>query len=115
MPLPDGFGVHHVQTGGAHLAAVQGVGHVLLVDELAPGVVDENHAGLYNRLILSGKLWTHLTDIDTACESRMDALIPEMAKSEGVTGALKAADQTAWVGRMKNIGNKESMDVISIQ
>ncbi len=41
--------------------------------------------------------------------------IPGVLDSEGVTGALKAADQTAWVGRMKNIGNKESMDVISIQ
>ena len=28
---PDRLGVHHVQGGGPHFAAVQGVGHVLLV------------------------------------------------------------------------------------
>ena len=66
----------------------------------------EHHSGTYNRLVLSGKLWTHLADIDTACEERLDALISAMAKREGVTEALKAADQMAWVGQMNNIRNR---------
>ena len=36
----------------------------------------------------------------------MDRLIPAMAKCEGVTEALKAEDQMAWVGRMNNIRNR---------
>lgn len=66
----------------------------------------EHHCGIYNRLMLSGKLWTHLMDIDTACMEQMDTLIPAMAKREGVTEALKAADQMAWVGHMNSIRNR---------
>ena len=68
--------------------------------------LEEHHPGTYARLILSGRLWAHLTDIDTACEERMDILIPAIAKQEGVTEALKAADQMAWVGHMNNIRNR---------
>ena len=68
--------------------------------------LEEHHPGTYARLILSGKLWTHLVDINTACEERMDTLIPAMAKQEGVTEALKVADQMAWVGHMNNIRNR---------
>ena len=68
--------------------------------------LEEHHPGTYNRLMLSGKLWAHLVEIDTACEERMEALIPAMAKQERITEALKAADQMAWVGRMNNIRNR---------
>ena len=68
--------------------------------------LEEHHPGTYARLILSGRLWAHLTDIDAACEERMDILIPAIAKQEGVTEALKAADQMAWVGHMNNIRNR---------
>ena len=68
--------------------------------------LEEHHPGPYARLILSGKLWAHLVDIDTACEERMDTLIPAMAKQEGVTETLKAADQMAWVGHMNIIRNR---------
>lgn len=66
----------------------------------------EHHPGTYSRLMLSGKLWTHLVEIDTACEERMETIISAMAKQVGVTEALKAADQMAWVGRMNNIRNR---------
>ena len=36
----------------------------------------------------------------------MDALIPAMAKREGVTEILKATDQMVWVGHMNNIRNR---------
>ena len=68
--------------------------------------LEEHHPSTYARLILSGRLWAHLTDIDTACEERMDILILAIAKQEGVTEALKAADQMAWMGHMNNIRNR---------
>ena len=68
--------------------------------------LEEHHPGTYNRLMLSGKLWAHLVEIDTACEERMEAIISAMAKQEGITEALKAADQMAWVGQMNNIRNR---------
>ena len=69
-------------------------------------LLEEHHHGTYTSLLLTGKLWKHLADIDAACHERMDFLIQTMAKQEGVTEALKASDQMEWVGRMNNIHNR---------
>ena len=61
---------------------------------------------LYSNMLLSGKLFQHLAEIDEACEGRMELLTQQMAKRESVTEVLKAADQMAWVRRMNNIQNR---------
>ena len=61
---------------------------------------------LYTNLLTSCKLSEHLADIEEECSERMDSLVKAMAKQEGVTEALKAADQMAWVRRMNNIRNR---------
>ncbi len=68
--------------------------------------LEEHHHGTYTSLLLTGKLWKHLAEIDTACNERMDTLVSTMAKREGVTEALKASDQMEWMGRMNNIRNR---------
>lgn len=68
--------------------------------------LEEHHPGTYNRLMLSGKLWAHLVEIDTTCDKCMDNMIPAMMKREGVTEELKASDPMAWVGRMNSIHNR---------
>lgn len=68
--------------------------------------LEEHHHGTYTSLLLTGKLWKHLADIDAACHERMDFLIPAMAKQEGVTESLKASDQMEWVDWMNNIYNR---------
>ena len=68
--------------------------------------LEEHQHGTYTSLLLTGKLWNHLDDIDAACHERMDFLIPAMAQQEGVTEALKASNQMEWVGRMNNIHNR---------
>ena len=60
----------------------------------------------YTNLLTSCKLSEHLADIEEECSERMDSLVKSMAKQEGVTEALKAADQMAWVRRMNNIRNR---------
>ncbi len=60
----------------------------------------ENHPGRYSYLLLSGKLYPHLLEIDEAAQSYLDTMIPRMAAVAGVTEELKARDQMAWVGRM---------------
>ena len=47
-----------------------------------------------------------LAAIDEACEDRMELLTRQMAQCEGVTEALKATDQMAWVRRMNSINNR---------
>lgn len=63
----------------------------------------EYRPGLYTSLILSGKLYEHLTEIDQTSYQRMEQIISQMAQAEGVDEELKAKDQMAWIGRMNNI------------
>ena len=66
----------------------------------------EQHPVLYSELLLSGKLYPHLLEIDEACDGRMELLTCRLAEQEGVTEALKAADQMEWVRRMNSIRNR---------
>ncbi len=68
--------------------------------------LEEHRPMVYNQLLLSGRLWEHLEEIDAVCNERMERMIPAMAKREGVTEALKASDQMEWIGRMNNIRNR---------
>ncbi len=61
------------------------------------------HNGIYTGLLLSGKLNTHLEEIDRAAGEMFDLLIKQMAEREGVTEELKAKDQMEWVKRMNRI------------
>ena len=55
---------------------------------------------------MEGTLFKHLSEIDQACNERMETIVPAMAKQEGVTEALKAADQMEWVRRRNSIRNR---------
>ena len=64
-----------------------------------------HHRILYYSLLTDGKLNGYLVDIDRQAEELFSRLVKQMAECEGVTEALKAQDQMAWVGRMNNIRN----------
>ena len=66
----------------------------------------EHRKILYTNYITEGTLSKHLSEIDQACNERMENLVPAMAKREGVTEALKADDQMEWVRRMNGISNR---------
>ena len=63
----------------------------------------EHHHGTYTSMLLTGRLNDHLDEIDHSADEMMERVIAQMAKAEGVTEALKAADQMAWVGKMNSI------------
>ena len=63
----------------------------------------EHRPIIYNQLILSGKLNSHLIEIEQTCQERLNRMIPQMKEAEGVSEALKAADQMEWVQRMNSI------------
>ena len=65
----------------------------------------EHRNAYYTGLLLSGKLTSHLNEIDEAANTQMELITKQMAKFQGVTEALKAQDQLAWVGVMNNIRN----------
>ncbi|MCI6227374.1 MAG: TnpV protein [Clostridiales bacterium] len=58
----------------------------------------------YNCLLLSGKLWTYLADLNQQAQDRLERMIDQMKIAEGVTEELKAADLMAWVQHIgKNV------------
>lgn len=66
----------------------------------------QHHKVLYYNLLTTGKLYSHLADVEEQAQQLSLRLVKELAEKEGVTEKLKAADQMAWVGRMNNIRNQ---------
>lgn len=58
---------------------------------------------LYYNLLTSGKLHSHLADIEEQAQDLFSRLVKEYAEKEGITEQLKAIDQLKWVQRMNNI------------
>lgn len=63
----------------------------------------EHRSGLYSRLLLSGKLYGNLHEVDAGAQRLLDKMIPKMAAEAGVNEDLKAADPMRWVGLMNTI------------
>ena len=59
--------------------------------------------GRYSSLLLTGKLWSYLEDLDEQAEERFTCIVDQMKAAEGVTEELKARDQMEWIGQMNNI------------
>ena len=57
-------------------------------------------------MFLRGTLFDHLAEIDRTCNTQVEQIIAQMAEREGVTEAMKASDQLAWVQKMDNIQNR---------
>lgn len=63
----------------------------------------QHHKVLYYNLLTSGKLQSHLADVEEEAQSIFLRLVKEYAEREGVTEQLKAENPMEWVGRMNNI------------
>lgn len=63
----------------------------------------EYRGGIYQGMVLTGKLKEHLLMIQEQAEERFDLLVEKMVKKEGVTEQLKAQDQMLWLKRINNI------------
>ncbi len=58
---------------------------------------------LYYNLLTSGKLHSHLADIEEQAQDLFSRLVKDHAEKEGITEYLKATDQMKWVQKMNNI------------
>ena len=63
----------------------------------------QHHKILYYNLLTSGKLHSHLADVEEEAQTLFLRCVKEYAEREGVTEQLKAEDQMEWVRRMNNI------------
>ena len=64
-----------------------------------------HHKVLYYNLLTSGKLHSHLADVEEQAQDLFSRLVKEYAEKEGITEQLKSTDQMKWVGKMNAIRN----------
>ena len=63
----------------------------------------EHKGALYTALFLSGKLTTHLEEIDRVAAKMYDRLVEQLKQRDGITEELKALHQMEWVRQMNAI------------
>lgn len=73
----------------------------------------EHRPIIYSDLLLSGKLYGYLADIDTQALNKLDLLVKQLTEKEGINESLKVQDQLAWVGAMNNIRNRAEEIVLN--
>ena len=66
----------------------------------------QHHKILFYNLLTSGKLRSHLADVEEEAQSLFLRLEKEYAEREGVTEQLKTENPTEWVQKMNNIRNR---------
>ena len=68
---------------------------------------------LYNRLLLSEKLYPHLAEIDQTANRRFEQLMDELKRLSGVTEKLKATDPMKWTGLMNALKSQAEEMILS--
>lgn len=68
--------------------------------------LEKHRPFLYHELLVTERLMAHLEEIDTACREQLEVMEKDMMAQEGVTEALKAADQMEWVRRCNSIRSR---------
>ena len=66
----------------------------------------QSHKVLYYNLLTSGKLNSHIAEIDKQANDMFFRLVKELAEKENITEELKSNDQILWVQKMNNIRNR---------
>ena len=61
---------------------------------------------LYQELLLSGKLYTILANLDEQAAERCRLIVQQMAQAEGITEELKAADPVRWMQAINSIRSR---------
>ena len=62
----------------------------------------EYRSTVWAELVMEGRLYAHLLEVEDAANDLLDSMMPGMAKAAGATEELKARDPLSWVGLMNN-------------
>ena len=72
----------------------------------------ENRPILYTNLKTTGKLRSHLADVEEQANALFLRLVKDYSASEGVTERLKAEEPTEWIRRMNGIRARVTETVV---
>ncbi|WP_202621043.1 TnpV protein [Pseudoflavonifractor sp. 524-17] len=59
--------------------------------------LEEHHHGRYTSMLLTGRLYPHLREIDRQAQEQVDQMVAGLMRQNGVDEAMKARDQMGWV------------------
>ena len=59
--------------------------------------LEEHHHGRYTSMLLTGRLYPHLREIDRQAQEQVDRMVDDLKKQNGVDEAMKGRDQMGWV------------------
>ena len=68
--------------------------------------LQEHNPIRFDDLVLAGKLWTYLADLNEQAQNRLQLIIRQMQEAESVNDELKEKNQLAWVQAMNSIHNR---------
>ena len=71
----------------------------------------QHHKILYYNLLTSGKLRSHLADVEEEAQFLFLRLVKEYAEQEGLNEQIKAENQKEWVQKMNNIRSRAAETV----
>ena len=108
--LFEQFGGTYTQTGDyllpdLSLPAEKEMGNIGVWALRHKRYLKQHHKVLYYNLLTSGKLHSHLADVEEQAQDLFSRLVKEYAEKEGITEQLKSTDQMKWVGKMNAIRN----------
>ena len=75
--------------------------------------LEQHRRVVFTNLLTSGTLNAHLSEIEETARRRKEALVTELARRQGVTEEMKAADQMKWVGLMNSIRSAAEETVLN--
>ena len=73
----------------------------------------EHRTSIYDHLVASEKLASHLSNIDKEARNYLHQLIKDLAEQEDVDEKLKVKNQIEWMQKMNNIKNRAEEIVLS--
>lgn len=75
--------------------------------------LQEHRPILFNSLVVTGKLHSHLLEIEQTANSRLEQMMPLLMEQNGVTEQLKASDPMKWVGLMNNLKSQAEETILA--
>lgn len=68
--------------------------------------LQEHNPIRFDDLVLEGKLWTYLAELNEQTQNRLQLIIRQMQEAESVDVELKEINQMVWVQAMNSIHNR---------
>ena len=100
-----------IDNGNTPAAPRPYIGHY---GRLRKAYLEQYRPDLYTALVANEKLHEHCAEIDEAARNRMELIVPELAKRNGVTEQLKAENQMEWVRQM-NACKAQSEEIVKAE